>query len=232
MNSGWPRRGQSALQKVVTMISQAGQRSRAQEPHHVMTCEDEERLEKREVMCDETRKSWTRAMEPLRGGLGETAVSWDQISSHQTRPQPESSGLFTRLWLWSIFGSKHPQFGKCVNFFYAQSSNVNQPDEKQIRGQYLDANAPSATIWWGPRPCDTRMFLHTRIRPPSPSGIFNTCRISPGTCWMEGGNLLTDGCCCRARVMQIEMPVVLLWSPGLCDGILFQQDSADEVAAF
>lgn len=41
---------QSALQKVMTVISQAGQRSHAQEPHHVMTSEDEERLEKREAM--------------------------------------------------------------------------------------------------------------------------------------------------------------------------------------
>lgn len=37
---------QSAIQKVMTMISQVGQRRRVEEPHHVMTSEDEERLEK------------------------------------------------------------------------------------------------------------------------------------------------------------------------------------------
>lgn len=38
------------------MISQAGQRSHAQEPHHVMTSEDEERLEKMEAMWDKNQK--------------------------------------------------------------------------------------------------------------------------------------------------------------------------------
>lgn len=43
------------------------------------------------------------------------------------------------------------------------------------------------------------------IRPPSPSGIFNTRRISSEMGWMKSGNLLlTDNHCCCTCVMQIS----------------------------
>lgn len=51
---------ESAIQKVMTTIAQAGQRSHVEEPHHVMTSEDEERLEKMEVMCDKNQKELKR----------------------------------------------------------------------------------------------------------------------------------------------------------------------------
>lgn len=51
---------------------------------------------------------------------------------------------------------------------------------------------------------DVLISAAQRIGPPSPSGIFNTRRISSEMGWMEGGNLLTDNRCRRARVMQIS----------------------------
>lgn len=52
----YPETRPSAIQEVMTVISQAGQRSHAEEPHHVMTSEGEERLEKREAMRDKNQK--------------------------------------------------------------------------------------------------------------------------------------------------------------------------------